>query len=736
MKKASKTSLKGKLIRTSMVTSLMALILASAAFMLTDYINFRRNMRTAMVSLATVVGRNSQAALLFDDPQAADDTLSALAAVPNIVTAVILNLEDKVFASYRRGDVPGQMAVAQEAPHNEGFYFVKGLALVVQPIQLEKEPLGWVHLTADLQGLEKHLWTYGFICTLILLCTTLVAFLLSSWLQRRISDPILGLTATMSAVSKHKDYSLRHTNRSDDEIGILIDGFNAMLDQLQMRDRDLRLTQFAMDSCSDAAFFINANGEITYANHAACNSLGYGQEELLRMNITQIDPDLRPADCCTMRQSIEVSGPKHFETRHMRNGGACFPVEVSSSLLIFEGQKYNCAFVRDITERRRMAKQLQQAKKMEALGNLAAGVAHDLNNILSGLVSYPELLLLEIPPEDPLCEPLKTIQRSGQKAADIVQDLLTLSRRGVAANEVVDLNALIDDYLLSPEFAKLKRQHPKVTLETNLADDLFNLKGSAIHISKTIMNLVGNAVEAMPTGGELFLATRNQYVESGGPNSAEMAEGEYVHLKVRDTGVGISAEDRERLFEPFFTKKKMGSSGTGLGMSVVWATVQDHQGIIQVDSEEGQGTQFDLFFPATREAADKADDRFVLEEFQGSASILVVDDVVEQRTIASQMLAKLGYQVEALSSGEKALERLRERGFDLVVLDMIMPPGMDGLDTYERMLTFAPGQRAIIASGFSESERVHKMQQMGAGAYLKKPYTLEKLARAVRSALG
>jgi PAS domain S-box-containing protein len=736
MNNRRKISLQGKLIRTSMVTSLLALVLAAAAFMLTDYIYFRQNMRSAMISLATVVGRNSQAALLFDDRQAARDTLGALATVPNIVTAAILDLERNTFARFSPTDIPSEVNPPPEAPSDKVFSFHKGLAVVDLPILLENEPLGWVHLTAGLQGLWHHLRTYGLICVLILLCTATLAFLLSSRLQRRVSKPILELATTMSAVSDHKDYSLRQANRSDDEIGILIDGFNAMLDQLQMRDRDLRLTQFAIDSCGDAVFFINDEGQITYANHAASNYFGYRQEELLRMNITRIDPDLTATDRRSLRQSLEKNGPQQFEARHRRKSGECFPVEVSANLLIFEGHRYNCTFIRDITKRKRMAEQLQQAKKMETLGNLAAGVAHDLNNILGGLVSYPELLLLEMPPEDPLCDPLETIQKSGQKAADIVQDLLTLSRRGVAVTEVVDLNTLINEYLLSPEFAKLKRQHPEVFLETDLADDLLNLKGSSIHISKTIMNLVSNAAEAMPSGGELLLATCNRYMEASDPVSNEVPEGEYVQLKVSDTGVGISAEDRDRIFEPYFTKKKMGSSGTGLGMSVVWATVQDHRGTIQVASEEGHGTQFDLLFPATREAADKVDDRFVLEEFQGTASILVVDDVEEQRTIACKMLSKLGYQVETVPSGEKALERLRERRFELVVLDMIMAPGLDGLETYERMLTLAPGQRAIIASGFSESERVHQMQQMGAGDYLKKPYTLEKLAKTVRSALA
>jgi PAS domain S-box-containing protein len=731
MKHDRKTALQRKLIRISMVTSLMALMLASAAFVTTDYINFRRNMETSLRSLAMVVGRNSQAALLFDDRQAARETLSALGAVPNVISGVILDLGLKPFAYFSRSGSAVKNPFSVKTPPSAGFLFHDGLAIVVQPIQLNKEFLGWVYLTADLRELKVHLGTYGLICALILLGTAALAFLLANQLQRRISNPILQLVDTMKAVSRRQDYAMRHKERRDDEIGTLIDGFNAMLDQLQSRDRDLRLTQFAMDTYSDAAYFINVEGQIIYANHAACDTLGYDPEELRRMTIGEIDPDLTPENRKKRWQELKENGSLQFEAWNQRKNGERYPVEVSNNLLVFEGHEYNCTFSRDITKRKRMAEQLQQAKRMETLGNLAAGVAHDLNNILSGLVSYPELLLLEISPEAPLYGPLKTIQKSGQKAADIVEDLLTLSRRGVAVTEVVDLNALIDDYLRSPELAKLKRHHTTVTIRTDLAASLMNLKGSTIHISKSIMNLVSNAAEAMPSGGVLRIETRNHYLEAGGQGP----EGEYVHLKVQDTGVGISDEDRERIFEPFFTKKKMGNSGTGLGMSVVWATVQDHRGHIEVTSKEGRGTQFDLYFPATREAFEEPHDRFVLEEFQGRESILVVDDVEEQRMIASQMLTKLGFQVETAESGEAAIARLGQDSFDLVILDMIMSPGMDGLDTYERMLTIAPGQAAIIASGFSESERVHRMQQMGAGAYLKKPYTMENLARTVRGAL-
>ena len=388
-------------------------------------------------------------------------------------------------------------------------------------------------------------------------------------------------------------------------------------------------------------------------------------------------------------------------------------------------------------ERAVLETKLRRAQKMEALGTLAGGVAHDLNNILSGIVGYPELILLDIPPESPLRNSILTIKNSGEKAARIVEDLLTLARRGVAATEVVNFNQIINDYLKSPEFGHLQTYHPHVELRTRMEDQLLNIMGSPIHLSKTLMNLVSNAAEAMPNGGILTVDTRNRYLDQPIRGYDDIDEGDYVVLTITDTGIGIAPNDIDRIFEPFYTRKVMGRSGTGLGMAVVWGTVRDHSGYIDVRSEKGQGTSFTLYFPVTRQTLETMPTKMSFEDLKGQGQhVLIVDDVSEQREIAGKMLAKLGYRVSSVPSGEKAVEYLEDHTVDLLVLDMIMNPGMDGLDTYRKIKEIRPAQKAIIASGFSESIRVKQAQQMGAGDYVKKPYTIEKIALAVKNQLG
>ena len=388
-------------------------------------------------------------------------------------------------------------------------------------------------------------------------------------------------------------------------------------------------------------------------------------------------------------------------------------------------------------ERRYLEAQLAKAQKMEAIGTLAGGVAHDLNNILAGLVSYPELLLMDLPEDSPLRQPIMTINESGQRAAAIVQDLLTLARRGVQVQEVMNLNQLVEDYLESPEHQQILDHHAEVSVEYSRQSDLLNIMGSPLHLSKTIMNLVSNAAEAMPNGGKIIITTQNQYIDSSLKGFDTVEEGDYATLTVSDAGIGISSENIERIFEPFYTKKTMGRSGTGLGMAVVWGTVKDHNGYIDIQSELGDGSIFTLYFPATRKKLPVEKQRVSAEAFKGNGeSILIIDDIKEQREIAASMLKKLGYDAVAVPSGEEAVNYLQQNGADLLVLDMIMQPGMDGLETYQKILQLHPNQKAVIASGFSESDKVKKAQSIGAGSYVKKPYSFENIGMAVKSELA
>ena len=495
---------------------------------------------------------------------------------------------------------------------------------------------------------------------------------------------------------------------------------------------------------------LDKNGNIIFFNEFAQRLLGYSEEEMLGKNAGRI--------------ILPPSGPNRLSFKKLRSSLQKDPerpvvsenqTETRSGEKVWIAWTYKPIFNdtghfmeilcigNNITElkwasqeKEELRIQLQRAQNMEAIGTLAGGVAHDLNNILSGIVSYPELLLMDLKDDSPLRKPILTIQKSGEKAAAIVQDLLTLARRGVETTEVVNLNSIVSEYLFSPEHARLELNHPNIKIEQNLDHNLLNILGSPVHLSKSVMNLISNAAEAMLDGGHIVITTENRHMDRVKNGFDEIDKGDYATLVIKDTGIGISPEDMERIFEPFYTKKTMGRSGTGLGMAVVWGAVKDHRGYIDIQSTEGKGTEITLYFPVTRKVFSQEAEMVSIQDFMGKGeSILVVDDILEQRQIATEMLEKLGYAVTNLPGGEEAVKYLRNHTTDLLVLDMIMEPGIDGLETYKKILKIHPGQKSIIASGYSESARVKEAQLLGAGTYVKKPYLLEKIGRAIRAEL-
>ncbi len=496
------------------------------------------------------------------------------------------------------------------------------------------------------------------------------------------------------------------------------------------------------ESSIDAIITSDPRNILMFCNKAAENMFGYTQAELLGQPGDILLPErFRERNRASIQHALQtqelyLSG-KPIEVVGLRKDGTEFPAEASVTTFTIGNDVYFTSTIRDITERKKLEEKIRQSEKMQAIGTLAGGVAHDLNNILSALIGYPDLLLLNLPEDSPLRKPLLSIKSSGEKAAAIVNDLLTLARRGVPVLEVVNLNTLIHDYLNSPHHEKLMSFHPQVRIVADTAPDLLNVVGSPVHLSKTIMNLVSNAAEAMAEGGDLVIATRNTYLNKPVKGYDSVAVGDYAVLTVTDTGSGISPEDLSRIFEPFYTKKIMGRSGTGLGLAVVWGTVQDHNGYICVESSPGNGTTFTLYFPATKAQQTAQTANVSVDQYVGKGEkILVVDDAESQREMAASILEKLNYQVATAASGEEALEYLQSNPCDLIVLDMIMEPGIDGLETYKRVLSIAPQQKAIIASGFSETAQVKEAQRLGAGAYIKKPYTVETIGMAVKAELA
>ena len=390
-----------------------------------------------------------------------------------------------------------------------------------------------------------------------------------------------------------------------------------------------------------------------------------------------------------------------------------------------------------LEDRKEMEAELVCAKKMEAMGLLAAGVAHDLNNILTGVTTYPDLLLYSISPKDPLYEPLRVIKSSGDKAAAVVDDLTTLSKSSVKVKHVVSLEEIIEQYLDSPECERLQCFHPEVQIRANISENLSVILGSEVHIFNVVMNLASNAAESIPYAGAIDIRAYNRVVDRDQTGFETIPKDEYVVLEVADTGSGIPLENLKNIFEPFFTRKKMGYSGTGLGMTIVQSVVKDHEGFIDITTFPDRGTRFTLYFPASREPLLSREETPALSEFMGRGEkILLVDDVEEQRLVGREVLENFGYTPVCVESGVKAIEHCRKDKPDLLITDMVMDPGINGYDTLKAIRRIYPDLKSIIITGFSETDLVRKAMASGKTVLLKKPYAVEEFAAVVHGQLN
>ena len=391
------------------------------------------------------------------------------------------------------------------------------------------------------------------------------------------------------------------------------------------------------------------------------------------------------------------------------------------------------ALIQETEERKLIQDKLHRAEKMEAIGLMASGVAHDLNNILSGVVSYPELLLMRLPDDSDLKKPITSIKESGLRAAAVVSDLLTVARDAAKVKTRASLNAIVQEYLQSPEFKMIQSNYPEIEIRHELDQGLPELCCSPAHVNKSLMNLVLNAAEALKEKGVISIRSRSL---SADDLKIQLPSGEYNVLEVRDDGPGIDRQDLEHIFEPFYTRKKMGRSGTGIGLTVVWNCMQDHDGLVQVESDADHGTIFSLIFPVDNDAECRSDSSVEISNLKGDGErILVVDDERHQREIAVQILSELGYSVTAVGSGEEAIDHIKQYPVDLLVLDMVMDPGMDGCATFAEIVKHNPDQKALVVSGYSESEQLDKIMNLGVRDYLVKPYTVEQLGQAVKKNL-
>jgi PAS domain S-box-containing protein len=507
---------------------------------------------------------------------------------------------------------------------------------------------------------------------------------------------------------------------------------------LSIFQKSEQLVLALLESASQAVISIDQTGRIVLANRRAEEMFGYSREELLGARIEILLPESKRGGH-TRERDRYFSRP---HTRPMgigmdlagrRQDGTEFPVEVSLSYVEIEGTVLAIAFVSDISQRKQLEDQLLHARKMEAVGRLAGGVAHDFNNMLTVISGYNRMILDELSTIDPLRGYAEEILKAADRAGALTQQLLAFSRRQVMQPRVIHVNTVI----AQTEKMLLRLIGEDVELIFGLAPDAGNIKADPGHVEQAIVNLAVNARDAMPLGGRLNIETANVHLdENYARTHMGVTPGEFVMIAVSDTGTGMDAETRRRIFEPFFTTKEKGK-GTGLGLATVYGIVKQTGGDIWVYSEPMRGTTFKLYFPRVAEAAVEAGGSEAAPAGGATETILVVEDEKAVRELTVRMLERLGYQILTAASGAEAIEISRSHPgtIHLLLTDVVMP-NMSGRQLADELAVSRPGMKVLYLSGYTENTVVHHGVLDANVEFLPKPFSREVLSRKLREILS
>jgi len=630
------------------------------------------------------------------------------------------------------------------------------------------------------------------------------------------------------------------------------------LEQLQtnhkLAEDKLKLTQFAVDRGGDAAVWVNQNGQFTYVNDAACQSLGYSQQELLSMTVFDTDPDFSKDNFDNLWKELRNVKTATFESRHRSKDGSIFPVEITANMHKYAGEEHLFTFSRNITERKiaeetlreseeryrtiventndlisetdirgrityaspnhfeilgyepeemlgkdaftfvhpddfssvkeefykgvknfssghavyrimkisgdwllfessrkpfitatgeihvviqsrditdkkRMEEELLKSQRLESIGILAGGIAHDYNNFLTSILGNISLIKIQTEPEDKIYHKLTEAEKACFRARDLTQQFLTFSKGGAPIKKLTSIGGLLGDV------AGFVLRGSNVKCELTIPDNLWTVEVDEGQISQVIENLIINADQAMPGGGIVWLEVENVVLKE--EDQIPGMEGKAVKITVKDKGIGISEEDMLKIFDPYFTSKKEGS---GLGLAMVYSIVTKHGGSVQVKSKLGEGTTFFVYIPATDIEEQKAEVKLDVIE-TGKGNILFMDDEASVRKVAGAMLSHLGYCVQYASDGEETIEKYKKsletaKPYDLIVVDLTIPGGMGGLETMGKLLEIDPNVSVLVSSGYWKDKTMSEYENFGFKGVITKPYNIEELGRLVHELIS
>ena len=762
-------SIKSKITLILVLVAGFATFLTSLTFVVYDLYRFNTELQSEFNNLADVIGSNSAAVFGINGNNLENESLGALSNNPRVLAAYIYTLSDRLMASYEKDQ--RSYDYADLLMGTQSSFFTGDFRTFQRPIIIDGQKMGTVFLVADLKQLRKTMSRYIAIAIFILAINLLIIYFLSLSFQRVVTRPISSLTELVGKVSGEKDYAIRAEKHSNDEIGYLVDKFNEMLDNIQSRDEKLRSAQselesrvkertrelekevyerkkvtdvlresqkmlgLVMDNIPQAIFWKDSNSVYlgcnkTFAQHAGLEFTSdiFGKtDDEMPWTDEEKNISLR-----SEKRVIERKQPEYHSVETQRQNKNKHAVIEVNRIPLFDSEKKIVGLLgtyEDITERSAMEEGLARAQHLESLGILAGGIAHDFNNLLTGIIGNITLAQTLMDSGEDATERLKNAEIASLRAKDLTMQLLTFAKGGDPIKKVIPLNELLD------QSVKLSSRGRKAVCKLDAEDDIWPVEVDEGQITQVLNNIIINANQAMPGGGTISIMSRNVEVDIN--SRLNLKAGKYVKVSVSDQGTGIPEEYIDKIFDPYFTTKK---DGHGLGLATSYSIIKKHNGLINVNSQLGKGSEFIFYLPASPKIVDEGKEKEPVYENRGG-TVLIMDDEEIIRAVAGEMLQSNGYKVEFAKEGKEAIELYKvsiNNGdkYDLVILDLTVPGGLGGKDTISEIRKIDPDVKAIVSSGYSNDPVMAEYQKYGFMDFVPKPYNTKQLVDIVNKVIS
>jgi len=727
-------TIRKKLTVLMMGVSATAVLLACLVFYVMTTMNMQLTYQRGLVGIAQVLGRNCEASVAFQLPDDASRVLSSLEERTSVVYALIRDTNGAIFVEY--GKKPDGASINGDQ--------LPGYLTVSQNVMMGNRVIGTLTLYDNQQGIV-HARTVAFSTLFFaLIISLLAAVALVAPLQRLISGPILALGATVELITREKNFALRAGKKGDDEVGMLVDAFNTMIGQIEKGNAELLESEnrfrTVVDQAVDAFYLFDPDGKVVDVNQRACDSLGYTRDELLALTVSDIEcVDTNDSSAEPILVKLQPHDAVTNETAHCRKNGSVFPVEMRLGVLEIGGRRRIMGLARDISERReaeaergKLEAQLRQAQKMEAIGALAGGVAHDFNNILTAIIGYASIMQRKAKAGDAQHYNIEQILASAERAAGLTKSLLAFSRKQIVELKPIDVNEMI--HQVQTMLSRLIGED--IDFMVTCQPGTLTTEADQGQLEQVLMNLVTNARDSMPHGGVLRITTSALEINELNRSIHNIpVPGRYAYITVSDTGKGMDKDTQEHIFEPFYTTKEVGK-GTGLGLSIVYGIIKKHNSFINVYSEPGKGTTFKIYLPLKSPFVEETRVESSAPLPRGTETLLLAEDDAVVRQMMKSILEEFGYTVLVAGDGAKAVEVFHENRdrIQLVLSDLIMP-NKNGWEAYAEMRKIRPDIKVIFSSGYTSDIIAQKATLEEGVVFISKPMNPSELLGKIRAVL-